>query len=673
MSGARKTLLIAAGLFLFNVAVNAPLFLPGEHKYRDSIEGGYASMARFVSEHPNPFGWNPLQYKGLPTHDWYLPVLPYAGGLAIKLVPFLKPEHVYRLVVVSIVCLGPVTMFLFVLEFTRRRLWSLIAALLYMFCSAGYVLFPAIKADQGFTYVPWRIQVLVKYGEGPHNVGLVLLPLALIACWRAAVGRRFSQLALAAIALAAVTLTNWIAGIALAWCCLMMLGAGPVSSAETGFLGRRILLAAGLAYALAAFWLTPEFIATTFLNWPTDAFGYKVDSTKFLLSGALFATPFALALLFRWWPHRYYLGYLLMCLSGFAWIVSLHYWYRIDLIPESRRYAVEVEFFLFAAVTEIFRILLTGSHRIWRDLAFIGVGLTLPYFYHLQPWTYLTRTWIMLRPAPRATTIEYQVSERLAALHPQGRVFVFGGTRFRLNSWFLLPQVGGTFESGLRNRGATHLTYHIQKESERPLKERGNDALNMMRASGVEYAALHGPHSQEHWRDIRDHDLVAGKLEPVWRDADDAIYRVPFHGLANFVLPAEVSFGIPVAKVAGYLVPYVHAMDNPDRPRITAESQGNNRIVLRSPEVQKGYLVTLRVSHHPGWRAWQDGRPIPVKSDPMGNLLLESRASERASEIRLEYGPGWQQLTGTGLSLLAAAACIMGIKRERKRLSGAWQ
>ena len=78
-------------------------------------------MAKFVSENPNPFGWNPLQYKGLPTHDWYLPVLPYSSAVAIKVLPFLRPDHVYRLLVVTCVCLGPVTMFLFVLEFTRTR------------------------------------------------------------------------------------------------------------------------------------------------------------------------------------------------------------------------------------------------------------------------------------------------------------------------------------------------------------------------------------------------------------------------------------------------------------------------------------------------------------------------------------------------------------------------
>ena len=102
-----RTIALALALFLLNVALNAPLFLPGESKYRDSIEGGYASMAVFISEHPNPFGWNPLQYGGMPTHFWYLPGIPYLSALAINLVPHLKPEHIYRLVTVTLACLPP--------------------------------------------------------------------------------------------------------------------------------------------------------------------------------------------------------------------------------------------------------------------------------------------------------------------------------------------------------------------------------------------------------------------------------------------------------------------------------------------------------------------------------------------------------------------------------------
>lgn len=196
------------------------------------------------------------------------------------------------------------------------------------------------------------------------------------------------------------------------------------------------------------------------------------------------------------------------------------------------------------------------------------------------------------------------------------------------------------------------------------MEERGSDALNMMRASGVEYAAIHGPNSREHWRDIRDPELVASKLEPVWSEGDDAIYRVPFHGLANFVLPADLPSGLPVGKLSQYIAPYVRAMDDPDRAGVDFEWQGNNHILLRSLPVRPGYLITVRVSHHPGWRAWQDGQSIPVKTDPMGNLLLEPRATDRASTIQLGYRPGWQQIAGTMVSLLAAAACFIRLRRE---------
>jgi hypothetical protein len=671
MSGPRKTALIAAGLFVLNVAVNAPLFLPGEHKYRESSEGGYASMARFLSEYPNPFGWNPWQYKGLPTHDWYLPLVPYTSAVAIKILPFLRPEHVYRLVVVTCVCLGPATMFLLILEFVRSRRWALGGALVYMFLSASYLLFPAIKADQGITYVPWRIQVLVKYGEGPHSVGLVLLPLALIACWRAALGRRFAQLALAAAALSAVALTNWVAALGLAWCCLMMLLAGPASSSETGFLGRRILMACLLAYLLACFWLTPEYIATNFLNWPVDSSGFPAGILKFQYLAILIAVPAAIAAVFRWWPGRYYLCYVLLCLAGFTWVVAVHYWFHVDVIPEANRYAAEFEFFFFAAVTEIFRLLTTSGHRALRGVALLSAALAAPYFSSLHPWEYLTRTWVQLRPAPRFTTIEYQVSQRLADLRPRGRVFVTGGTRLRLNSWFPLHQSGGTFEAGLRNRGAADMMLQIQNGPERPREARGNDALNMLRASGVEYAVIHFPGSREHWHEVVDPELVVSKLETVWRQGEDGIYRVPFTSLANFVLPTELPVTKPVARNAGTLESYVRAMDEPGRPPMEADWKDNNHLELRTPQVHEGQLITVRVSHHPGWTATQDGEPIAVRSDAMGNILLEPRVTSGQSLFQLSYRPSWQQVTNSAVGFLAAVGCMIGIWRERQRVSGA--
>ena len=97
-------------------------------------------------------------------------------------------------------CLGPATLFFFVLYFTRSRGWALAVALAYTFYSPLYYFVPAIDRDRGIAYLPWRLQVLMKYGEGPHNLGLTLIPLALVSVWRAGVGKGFQPVRGGAVA-----------------------------------------------------------------------------------------------------------------------------------------------------------------------------------------------------------------------------------------------------------------------------------------------------------------------------------------------------------------------------------------------------------------------------------------------------------------------------------------
>ena len=97
------------------------MFLRGELPFRGSIEGSYAGMARFVAAHPNPWGWNPLPYGGLPTQFLYVPLVPYFSAVWIRALPGVAPEMVYRTIVALATCLGPVTLFLFVLRFTESR------------------------------------------------------------------------------------------------------------------------------------------------------------------------------------------------------------------------------------------------------------------------------------------------------------------------------------------------------------------------------------------------------------------------------------------------------------------------------------------------------------------------------------------------------------------------
>jgi hypothetical protein len=116
--------LVALGLFLLNVVLTYPLFLPGDTPYRDSIEGGYAAMARFIDANPNPWGWNPLQYCGLPTQFLYVPMLSYL----VAVLPG-DPPYTYKLLTAKLTCLGPASLYLCVVFFTGSRIWAALTAI----------------------------------------------------------------------------------------------------------------------------------------------------------------------------------------------------------------------------------------------------------------------------------------------------------------------------------------------------------------------------------------------------------------------------------------------------------------------------------------------------------------------------------------------------------------
>src|SRR5262249_36612035 len=198
--------LAALTILLVNLWFNAPLFMPGEMPFRGSIEGGYVGMARFVAQHPNPWGWNPLPYCGLPTQFMYVPALPYFSALWMRLLPHADPDLVYRTIVALATCFGPVTLFWFALYFVRSRSWAFATAMVYGFLSPSYALFPAVETDRGVAQLPWRIQVLAKYGEGPHDTALTLLPLAMLAAWIAGTRRGYRPIFGAALLLAAIPL-----------------------------------------------------------------------------------------------------------------------------------------------------------------------------------------------------------------------------------------------------------------------------------------------------------------------------------------------------------------------------------------------------------------------------------------------------------------------------------
>jgi hypothetical protein len=612
-------LLCALGVLAINVALNWPLFSSGESPYRQSIEIGYAGISRFVTEHPNPWGWNPFAYCGLPTQFLYLPVVPYTVASLIW-ITHAPHELVYRIFTSALTCLGPAILFFLVVYFTKSRLWAMIAAIVYTLFSPAYGLFDQIHRDRGLTELPWRVQVLVKYGEGPHNAGLALLPLAVIALWAAGTGRRYWQIFVAAVVLALITLTNWVAALALAFVFLAFVLSVIAAPDARDFQLRRIFAAAGLAYLLACFWLTPSFIRTIAFNWPQDAVNYHWANGVLTVGGFLAALVLVRAILF-WFGVEFYRSFVTLCAFGFGWVTLRYYAGGVDTVPESHRYAIEFELFLFLALVEWFRVAMLSGDRVKQFCAVASAAIMLMMGFP-SAHAFVTRGWELWKPVQQQESAEYQTARWIAEQKPNGRALVSGGTRLRLNSWFDVQQIGGTFESGLRNRKPVEASLDIRNEERTPVEK--------LSALGVEYVVVHGPGSTEHYRDYRFPHKFDGVLERVYSHGDNYVYRVPFAGLAG---------------------------------QLETKWQGTGDLEI-SGAIPTDGSIFVRVNYDPGWRATQDGNPIPVEADSFGFIKLAATPSLQ-SRIALHYAGTFEQKAMAGISGLSWLLALGWLLRER--------
>ncbi len=647
METTRTRLILAASLailFAVNLWLYAPLFDPQQKPYKGSIAAGYAGITRFVSEHPNPWGWNPQQYAGQPTQFTYPPLLPYTAS-ALHWLTGLDSFHAYRIVVALFACLGPVTLAFAFFYFTRSLFWSIALGLAYSFASPIYGIFEKVDADRGTYYLPWRLLVLLKYGEAPHIAGITLLPLVLVAVRWALPRKDFLSLFILAAGLALAPLTNWLSAFALTIAILLMLATDPTRLP-------RLMLAGGLGYLLAAFWLTPEYISTTLFNWPKDAYGYQVEQSHWPLYGGLAATVIVLSLGLRFFNVPWLVRYSTVSTAAFLWITGGFYWRGLDTIPESRRYALELELFLFLAIFSWCWIGFRTRENVDRFCAGLAL-LALLGASSGQLRSSVTRTAASWGVEDRERTLEFQLAQWLANQHPQGRVFATGGLRFRLNAWFPLHQVGGTFESGLRNRIAVDHYYQVRTGEASKPGEEAIDSLRELTAIGAEYAVVHDLASEEYYKDIKNtakfNDLGPVVFAP---SPHDRIHKIPFRSYAHLMKADE----LPKDRWKEALPRFYEALKDPTRPALAVKELNPSLWQIEGP-VPTGHQISFAMNWDPGWQARQDGQPLNVGHNELGLIQLLPVAKER-TRIELEYTGTWQQKAFAFISLLAWVVSI---------------
>jgi hypothetical protein len=658
-----KTLGCSALLFLFNAYITPLLFRTAYTNEMGSIEAAFIGLARYASQHWNDMGWFPLWYGGVPYADSYPPLLHWVSGLVVTLAG-VSPGLAYHFVTAMIYCLGPVTLFWMAWRLSGKRECALVAGMGYSLISPTLLLAASARVDADGFWGPRRLVTLVVWGEGPHQASMCLLPLAIGLLHVALEKRKPWYWVAAALSIAAVPMSNWLGGMALAICVLAYLFAGLPAGGKTA----RTLLCTGAlgvyAYAIAVPWLSPATIAVIRANALRVADNFQADGTqrKFAIAvaAAFLLAAWAMA---RWNVPRY---------TRFAWLASLilasstmgRLWFRLSLLPQPDRYALEMDMFLWVAV--VFTVwpllrLIPGSQwdrppglsiraqlglvvrrPVFAIVLLLAVACT-PIVRHQRR----SARWVA-RSIDIHTTIEYKTAKWLDAHMPGARVFAPGTIGFWLNAFSDAPQLTGGFDNGIRNPTVPAVIFHVYAGDKQQYM------VNLLRAYGCDAMIGGGADSAEFYHPISHPGKLRGLTE-LWRDGGDAIYDIPrrSRSLAHVMRPQDVVRQPLSFQGFTALDPYLAALDNPLYPAAGFRWRAPSAATVTA-DLKPDQVLSVQIAWDKGWNASVDGRPVSIARDELGQMVVAPKCGGPCT-VELKYDGGTEGFYARAVGRLALA------------------
>jgi hypothetical protein len=250
-------------MLLFAASLIAPLFTIEYFDNWGSIDSTFIADSRFLVEHwPHPL-WQPLWYCGTRFDYLYPPALRY-GTAALAKLTGVSTARAYHIYTAFLYCIGIAGVYLLARTLSFRRTWAAIATAAVAVLSPSFLLMASYRGD-AILHMPQRLNVLVKWGEGPHISALSLLPFALLFAWRALRPGATRATALAAAFCSLVVAHNFYGAVTLAICFGLVVWAIWVEHQERAIFARATVIVL-LAYGLAAWWLTPSYPRITIEN-----------------------------------------------------------------------------------------------------------------------------------------------------------------------------------------------------------------------------------------------------------------------------------------------------------------------------------------------------------------------------------------------------------------------
>ena len=652
----------AAGLFALNFYLCHELFSLEYSARIDSGEAAYLSISRCMIAHAGDLAWWPIWYNGIPGHNAYPPFL-HALVALVAAIQRATPALAHHEVSAVFFSLGPIGLFLLAKRLGSSLAASVTASLIYSLISPTAFFVPWVRANLGSVWRPWRLTVLVEYGDAPHMAALAMIPFTILALDWALKKRRPEGYLIASVALAAIPLTNWIGAVALACCVISYLLATTHRRADLWRWFSSGLIAVS-AYLLASPFIPPSTVTLIAKNGPMATGDYSGAIRSMpgqLLVIAVILAVSKIALEKRNVPARIQFAALLVLLPGS--FPLLGQWARIAIVPQPHRYQTEMDL----AVCLLAGLLLEASIR--KTPRVIAISAASAALVAAALIVRIDRHFAadLIQRIDMKTTIEYQTADWLARNAPQGRVFSMGSISYWLNAFCDEAQVGGGFEPATptnANAAAIKAIYLGDDSADKGAAR----TLLWLRAFGADFATVGGPNSREAFRPYRNPERFESIAQVAWRRGDDAVYKIARNqpSLAHLIPGNVVVRHAPrSASDTTELARYVEAIESPAGPAASFKWTTNHSAEIRAIG-HPGDVISVQVTYDPGWRATANGVSQRIVKDGLGFLLIEP-LSPGDCLVRLTYDGGTEARV-TRFAALSVVAFFAGFAVVANRL-----
>ncbi|MGP0071098.1 MAG: hypothetical protein ACLPWF_04095 [Bryobacteraceae bacterium] len=644
---ARRIVAISLGLFALNVLICAPLFRVEYLDQFRSNEGVYMAFGEFLARYWPHMGWFPWSNAGMPFEDTYLPLVAMLVAVVSR-IGNCSPAHALHFIAALTYSLAPVFLFLFARALSGRIAPSAWAAALWSLVSPA-VIFPRLLNDLG---TPWgirRLQNIVVYGETPHNVALCLLPLSLWLTNRfldKPTARRFT---IAALAAAAVMLTNAFGIVVVSVSTLFLFAArGHHSIARLASICG-ILFAAYLAICRA---LPPTLIRLLGTNSQFVAGDYRFTIWTYVWGASFLAFLIALwTVLRRFCSPMVQFAALFSACFGAITFLSFH---GVNILPQPERYHIEME----AGICLLAAFLLEPLAR--RLPQRIAVSCALACIVALgwvaaKDYRFARH---VIHPADTEQSPEFTEARWIAANLPGVRVFDATDGQWLFNLFADNPQMSGGHDTSAPNwtqRVAVYTILTGQNAGDRD----GPISILWLKVFGCGAIVVPGAASKDYYHSIANPGKFEGRLPLLRRDAGDSIYRVPLlaTSLAHVIPKSAAVSRRPIHGLdVDPLLPYVAALDDPAAPpaSLSWKDPDHGRILAK---MQPSDIVSLQMTYDPGWQARVDGKLAVLNPDQLGFIEIDPPCSGECS-IDLVFDGGLERKIALAVSAIAVAALL---------------